>query len=311
MSPAAVSICRTGYIPAERVILDARPGGVIVTEREVERHSGLPAELSSLVGRGPQSAAILDGLHTARVVTLTGPGGCGKTRLALRVATLAAGGFGDGARLVELASLADPALVPMGVAETLDVPERDAADPVDGIVRALADRELLIVLDNCEHVLASAARVVVMLAGRCPRVRILTTSRERLDVPGEFVFPVPPLGLPEGGSVGAVAVSEAGALFVARVRAASPGFTLTDGNAAAIAKVCSRLDGMPLAIELAAPWLRTLPPAQLAERLDDRFALLTGGSRTALPRHQTLRAVVDWSWHLLRNRQQVLSLIHI
>ena len=170
------------------------PGpGVIVTERGVEQHSGLPAEMSSLVGRGPQIAAVLDGLRTARVVTLTGPGGCGKTRLALRAATLAAGGFKDGARLVELASLTDPALVPASVAEALGVPEQDAANPMAGVVRALADRELLIVLDNCEHVLGPAGRVVVMLAGQCPRVRILATSRERLDVPGEFVFPVPPL----------------------------------------------------------------------------------------------------------------------
>ena len=239
-----------------------------MTERGGQRHFGLPAEMSSLVGRGPQLAAVLDGLRTARVVTLTGPGGCGKTRLALRAAALAADGFGDGARLVELASLTDPALVPASVAEALGVPERDAADPVAGIVRALADRELLIVLDNCEHVLASAARVAVMLAGQCPRVRIMTTSRERLDVPGEFVFPVPPLGLPEDGSAGAVAASEAGSLFVTRARAASPGFALTAGNAAAIAEVCSRLDGMPLAIELAAARCPALGPAQLAARLE-------------------------------------------
>ena len=188
----------------------------------------------------------------ARVVTLTGPGGCGKTRLALRVAALAEAGFDDGARLVELAPLTDPALVPTGVAQAVGVPEQDATDPLAGVVRALADRELLIVLDNCEHVLASAARVAVMLAGRCRRVRILATSRERLDVPGESVFPVPPLGLPEDGSAGAVAASEAGSLFVTRARAASPAFALTVGNAAAIAEVCSRLDGMPLAIELAA-----------------------------------------------------------
>ena len=173
-----------------------RPGGV-QAKGKLERHGGLPAEVSSLVGRGPQIAAVLDGLRTARVVTLTGPGGCGKTRLAQRAATLAADRFGDGAWLVELASLTDPALVPSTIAETLGVPERDAANPMAGVVRALADRELLIVLDNCEHVLASAARVLAMLAGHCPRVRILTTSRERLDVPGEFVFPVPPLGLPE------------------------------------------------------------------------------------------------------------------
>ena len=173
------------------------------------------------------------------MVTLTGPGGCGKTRLALRVATLAADGYEDGARLVELASLTDPALVPASIVQALGVSERDTTDPVAGLVRALADRELLIVLDNCEHVLEPASQVVVMLAGQCRRVRILATSRERLDVPGEFVFPVPPLSLPEDGSVRAVAASEAGSLLVARARAASPTFTLTAGNSAAIAEVCA------------------------------------------------------------------------
>ena len=204
----------------------------------------------------------------ARVVTLTGPGGCGKTRLALRVATLADGSFQDGARLIELASLTDPALVPASVAEALGVSERDAADPMAGVVRTLADRELLIVLDNCEHVLESAGRAVVMLAEQCCQVRILTTSRERLDVPGEFVLTVPPLSLPKDGTVRAVAASEAGRLFVTRARAASAAFTLTAGDSAAVAEVCSRLDGMPLAIELAAARYPALGPAQLAARLE-------------------------------------------
>jgi predicted ATPase/DNA-binding CsgD family transcriptional regulator len=280
-----------------------RAGGQ--TERELERHAGLPAEVSSLVGRGPQIAAILEGLRTARVVTLTGPGGCGKTRLALRAATLAAGRFGDGARLVELASLTDPALVSAAIAEALGVPERDAADPMTGVVQALADCELLIVLDNCEHVLGSAGQAVVMLAGRCRRVRILATSRERLDVPGEFVFPVPPLGLPEDGSVRAVAASEAGSLLVARARAASPAFTLTAGNSAAVAEVCFRLDGMPLAIELAAARCPALGPAQLAARLEGHPGLLAGG--TARPgRHRSLEALVSWSYELLDEAERRL-----
>ena len=276
-----------------------------MTERGAERHFGLPAEMSSLVGRGPEIAAVLDGLRAARVVTLTGPGGCGKTRLALRAAALAAGGFEDGARLVELASLTDPAFVPASVAEALGVPEQDAADPVAGVVRALADRELMIVLDNCEHVLGAAARVVVMLAGQCPRVRILATSRERLDVPGEFVFPVPPLELPEDGSAGAVAASEAGSLFVTRARAASPAFALTTGNAAAIAEVCARLDGMPLAIELAAARCPALGPAQLAARLEGHPGLLSGGA--ARPgRHRSLEALVSWSYDLLSEAERRL-----
>jgi predicted ATPase/DNA-binding CsgD family transcriptional regulator len=278
---------------------------VIVTERGVQRHFGLPAEVSSLVGRGPQLAAVLDGLRAARVVTLTGPGGCGKTRLGLRAATLAAGGFDDGAGLVELASLTDPALVPAAVAEALGVPERDAANPMAGVVRALAGRELLIVLDNCEHVLGSAARVVVMLAEQCPRVRVMATSRERLDVPGEFVFPVPPLELPEDGSVGSVAASEAGSLFVARARAASSAFALTAGDSAAIADVCSRLDGMPLAIELAAARCPALGPAQLAARLEGHPGLLAGGA--ARPgRHRSLEALVSWSYDLLNDAERRL-----
>jgi predicted ATPase/DNA-binding CsgD family transcriptional regulator len=244
-------------------------------------------------------------LRGDRVVTLTGPGGCGKTRLALRAATLAADSFKDGARLVELASLTDPALVPASVAQALGVPEQEASNPMVGVVQALADRELLIVLDNCEHVLGSAGRVVVMLAEQCPGVRILTTSRERLDVPGEWVFPVPPLELPEDGSVRAVAASEAGRLFVTRARAASPAFTLTTGNSAAIAEVCSRLDGMPLAIELAAARCPALGPGQLAARLEGHPGLLAGGA--ARPgRHRSLEALVSWSYDLLSEAERRL-----
>ena len=172
-------------------------------------------------------------------------------------------------------------------------------------MRALAGRELLIVLDNCEHVLGAAARVVVVLAGQCPRVRVMATSRERLDVPGEFVFPVPPLGLPEDGSVRAVAASEAGSLFVARARAASPAFALTAGDSAAIAEVCSRLDGMPLAIELAAARCPALGPAQLAARLEGHPGLLAGGA--ARPgRHRSLEALVSWSYDLLDDAERRL-----
>ena len=279
--------------------------GDVHAERRLERHSGLPIEVSSLVGRGPQIAAVLDGLRAVRVLTLTGPGGCGKTRLALRAATLAAGRFEDGARLVELASLTGSALVPASVAEALGIPEQDAADPMAGVVRALSDRELLIVLDNCEHVLESASRVVVMLAGQCRRVRVMATSRERLDVPGESVFPVPPLELPDDGSVRAVAGSEAGHLFITRARAANPAFALSAGNSAAVAEVCARLDGMPLAIELAAARCPALGPAQLAARLEGHPGLLSGGA--ARPgRHRSLEAVVSWSYDLLDDAERRL-----
>jgi predicted ATPase len=255
---------------------------------------GLPAEVSSLVGREPQIAAVLECLRAARIVTLTGPGGCGKTRVALRVATLAANGFSDGARLVELAAITDPALVPAYVAQALAIPERDAGSPADGIVRALADRTMLIVLDNCEHVLAAAAGLVAAVAQGCPRVRIVTTSRERLDVPGEFVFAVPPLELPEATS-----------LFAERARAADPAFEVTADNAAAIAHVCARLDGMPLAIELAAARCPALGPEQLAARLEGHPGLLSGGP--ARPgRHRSLEALVAWSYDLLDEAERRL-----
>jgi predicted ATPase len=274
------------------------------TAPEQERPSGLPAEVSSLVGRGPQIAAVLERLHAARVVTLSGPGGCGKTRLALRVATLAEAGFRNGARLAELAPLTDPGLVPVSVAQVLQVAER-ATSPTAGLVRVLADREVLIVLDNCEHVLQAAASLVVALLERCRGVRILTTSRERLDVPGEFVFPVPPLELPEDGSACAVVASEAGLLFTARARAADPAFTVTADNSAAIAELCTRLDGMPLAIELAAARCPALGPEQLAARLEGHPGLLSGGP--ARPgRHQSLQALVAWSYELLDDAERRL-----
>ena len=241
----------------------------------------------------------------ARVVTLTGPGGCGKTRLALRVAALAEAGFGDGARLVELAPLTGPALVPASVAQALGVSEQDVPTPAAGLVRALAGRELLVVLDNCEHVLEAVAGLVASLLAHCRRVRFLATSRERLDVPGELVFPVPPLGLPADGSAAAVAASEAGMLFAARAGAASPAFELSAHNSAAIAQVCARLDGMPLAIELAAARYPALEPAELAARLDGRPGLLSGGP--ARPgRHRSLEALVAWSYELLSDAERRL-----
>ena len=257
------------------------------------------------MGRGPEIAAVRERLRSGRVVTLTGPGGCGKTRLALRVAALAEPGFDDGARLVELAPLTDAALVPASVAQALGVPERDASTPTAGLVRTLADRELLVVLDNCEHVLEAAVGLVAMLLAQCRRVRFLATSRERLDVPGELVFPVLPLGLPADGSAAAVAASEAGMLFAARAGAASPAFELSADNSAAVAQVCGRLDGIPLAIELAAARCPALGPAELAARLDGHPGLLAGGP--ARPgRHRSLEALVSWSYDLLSEAEQRL-----
>ena len=248
---------------------------------------------------------MLERLRTARVVTLTGPGGCGKTRLAMRVAAIAEAGFGDGAGLVELAPLTDPVLVPASVAQALGVSERDVPTPTAGLVHALADRELLVVLDNCEHVLEGAAGLVAALLAQCRRVRFLATSRERLDVPGELVFPVPPLGLPADDSAAAVAASKAGLLFAARAGAASPAFELSAHNSAAVAQVCARLDGIPLAIELAAARCPALGPAELAARLDGHPRLLSGGP--ARPgRHRSLEALVAWSYDLLDDAERRL-----
>jgi predicted ATPase len=295
---------RIAFSPASAEGDMSSPARSYETASRVIRRA-LPAEVNSLVGRGPEIAGVLERLRTARVVTLTGPGGCGKTRLAMRVAAIAEAGFGDGAGLVELAPLTDPVLVPASVAQALGVSERDVPTPTAGLVHALADRELLVVLDNCEHVLEGAAGLVAALLAQCRRVRFLATSRERLDVPGELVFPVPPLGLPADDSAAAVAASEAGLLFAARAGAASPAFELSAHNSAAVAQVCARLDGIPLAIELAAARCPALGPAELAARLDGHPRLLSGGP--ARPgRHRSLEALVAWSYDLLDDAERRL-----
>jgi predicted ATPase/DNA-binding SARP family transcriptional activator len=255
---------------------------------------------TSFVGRDDDVAAVLKRLKTERLVTLTGPGGVGKTRLA----TEAAARLTVPVWLAELAPVTDPAKVPFAVIDALGLRERSIAphsaerggDPVDRLCAALAERDAVLILDNCEHVIDAAAALAARIINDCPKVKILATSREPLQIPGETLHVVDPL-----------ATHPAVRLFADRAAAVLPGFDLSPANSEVIARICRTLDGMPLAIELATPWLRTLPPAQLAARLDDRFALLTSGSRTALPRHQTLRAVVDWSWDLLSERERVLS----
>ncbi|HZD73701.1 MAG TPA: BTAD domain-containing putative transcriptional regulator [Actinomycetota bacterium] len=275
----------------------------------------LRAALTSFVGRAEEQTRIGRQLTDGRLVTLVGPGGAGKTRLAT---TLAAGISGDvpgGVWLVELAPLTEPGEVPQAVigalglreAGPLDAPAMPR-DAVSRLVEALAATETLIVLDNCEHLIDAAARLVDDLLGRCPRLRVLATSREPLGVPGETLCLVLPLGLPEpGASADEAMACPAVRLFADRVAAVRPDFAVTDGNVAAVAEICRRLDGLPLAIELAAARLRSLPLEELAARLSERFRLLTGGSRTALPRHRTLRAVVAWSWDLLDDDERRLA----
>ncbi|MER7461600.1 BTAD domain-containing putative transcriptional regulator [Streptomyces sp. NPDC097981] len=251
----------------------------------------LRPRLTSFVGREPELAALHDDLARFRLVTLTGPGGSGKTRLAEH----AAGAHPEPGWLVELARLDHPAAVPGAVLSALGLRENTlvarekttTADPAAQLVEHCANRRLLLVLDNCEHVIGAAAELAEHLLTHCPGIRILATSREPLGVPGETVRPVDPLP-----------PDPAQRLFADRAAAVRPGFTPA-ADPAAVAEICARLDGLPLAIELAAARLRLLTPRQIADRLDDRFRLLTSGSRTVLPRQQTLRAVVDWSWDLL------------
>ncbi|MBB5953580.1 putative ATPase [Saccharothrix tamanrassetensis] len=255
------------------------------------RAGNLRMPLTSFVGRSADLDRVDELLTRHRLVTLVGPGGAGKTRLA----TTAAARLPAGAWLVELAPVTDPADVPTAVLGALGLRGQRAVDrpleqldTVGRLVETLSRTESVVVLDNCEHLVDAAARLAEELLGRCPGLRVLATSREPLGVFGEAIVPVPPLDAPT-----------AVRLLAERAAAVRPDFAVTDDNAPALAEICRRLDGLPLAIELAAARLRSLSPEQLAARLDDRFRLLTGGSRTALPRHQTLRAVVAWSWDLL------------
>ncbi|RAY10910.1 AfsR family transcriptional regulator [Actinomadura craniellae] len=273
---------------------------------------------TSFVGREDEIDRIVGLLAETRLVTLTGPGGAGKTRLSLESVDRLAGRSPDGVHLVELAPLTDPAEVPyaaltaLGLRDAPPVPaprgrSAEGPGPLARLAGALATRRALLLLDNCEHLVDAAADLADRLLAACPGVRILATSREPLAVPGEALWPVEPLpSPPEGADAAAALRSPAVRLLADRAAAVQPGFAVTDANAAAVTAICRALDGMPLAIELAAARLRAFTPAQLAGRLDDRFRLLTGGSRTALPRHRTLRATVEWSWDLLDPAEQVL-----
>jgi len=270
------------------------------------RHN-LPQQLTPLFGRDDELAAIGRVLDADRLVTLTGTAGVGKTRLAVHAAAGRVGRHPDGVWFVELAAVADPAAVASAVAGVLRVWETAGEPTVEAIVRFVGDRRGLLVLDNCEHVIAACAELADGLLAGCPELTILATSREPLTVPGEVTWPVSPLPVPAPGwREGVVELSrfDAVRLFGDRARRVRPDFTLSEANAAAVAELCTRLDGIPLALELAAARCRALTPEQIDRQLDQRFRLLTGGARTRLPRQQTLEASVAWSYDLLGSDEQ-------
>jgi predicted ATPase/DNA-binding SARP family transcriptional activator len=295
--------------------LDLRRSDPFGRARPVPRVSHVPHQpprpLAPLIGRESELQEVLGLLHRSRLVTLTGGGGVGKTRLALEVAALAADDFAGGALWVELAALDDGARILQSVGAALGIREQGAEDAAEleaRLAARLSDGTPLLALDNCEHVLDAVAQVVQTLLQRCPDLRVLATSRQRLGLPGEVVWRVPSLPAPDPAQLPAGAAEAvekalsypAVRLFVERAAAAREGFRLANrADSQAVCLICRRLDGIPLAIELAAARARVLTPRQMAERLDDRFNLLTTGARGALPRHQTLRALIDWSYDLL------------
>ncbi len=263
--------------------------GTVVSQR-------LPAQLTSFVGRGTELTQLRELLAQNRVVTLTGAGGVGKTRLAIQVAAAMAPEFVDGVWCVDLAPLTDPELVAVTVARALGLPDQPGRSIMDSVLRFVRDRQLLVVLDNCEHLLDACAELVVAVLSEAARLTVLATSREAIGVAGEVSWRVPSLSRAD----------EAIALFSDRARNVRPDFALTDDNAATVGEICARLDGVPLAIELAAARVRALSLAEILASLHDRFRLLTGGARTAVRRQQTLRASVDWSHALLTEPERIL-----
>ncbi|HSH82056.1 MAG TPA: hypothetical protein VLA19_26310, partial [Herpetosiphonaceae bacterium] len=275
--------------------------------------NNIPVRLTAFVGRERELAEVKRLLGATHLLTLTGSGGTGKTRLSLEAAADLLDQFTEGVWLVELAPVLDPALVVQSVSTALGVREQPGRPLLDVLLDYLRYKQLLLILDNCEHLIDACARLAADLLRACPKLKMIASSREALGIAGEATLSVPSLSLPRvmlgSGAlppVDELAQYEAVRLFVERASTALPSFRLTDVNAPVVAQICQRLDGIPLAIELAAARVKVLKVEQIAARLDDRFRLLTGGSRTALPRQQTLRALIDWSWDLLSETERAL-----
>jgi predicted ATPase/class 3 adenylate cyclase len=265
--------------------------------------NNLPSQLTSFIGRERELQEVRKLLSNARLLTLIGPGGTGKTRLSLQLAADQLTEFKDGVWFVELAPLADPTFIISTIADVLELHEVPVIPLMNVIIDYLRAKQLLLIFDNCEHLVEESAQIADQLLHACPQLKIIASSREALGIDGETVYRVPSLTLPDTSST-ALMDYESTRLFIERATKAEPRFHLTDHNASSIAQICLRLDGIPLAIELAAARVKLFTPEQIAERLDDRFKLLTGGSRTALPRQQTLRALIDWSYQSLNETEQ-------
>ena len=269
----------------------------------------LPAQLTSFIGRQKEIDEIKKSIAANRIVTLTGSGGAGKTRLSLQVASECLSQFSNGVWLVELAPVSDPALIPQTLLSIFSLREDRHRNPLEVLIDYLRTRTCLLLLDNCEHLIEACARISEQLLHACPKLKIIATSREALGIAGETPYRVPSLKTADPAifqSLQQLKEVDSIRLFAERALTAKPDFALSEDNASFVAQICSRLDGIPLAIELAASRVRMLTPEQIAARLDDRFRLLTGGSRTALARHQTLRATIDWSYSLLSEEEKVL-----
>jgi len=298
-----------GRAPAGEVLaaVDGRSPGAFAAPAGA-RPANLPAQLSAFIGREKELAEVRALVGSSRLVTLTGAGGCGKTRLGLQLAAGLLDGPGDGVWLVELAAVTSEDAVAPAIREALGVAARPGRAALEALVDALAPLELLIVLDNCEHLIGGCATAAEAIVRRCPKVRLVATSREPLRIGGEAIYRVPPLSLPKPGNDGLAAAqsSDAVALFADRAAAQGTGLTVDEETALLVVSICARLDGLPLAIELAAARLRSMSLGDLDDRLDQRFGLLTGGDRTAPARQQTLQAAIGWSYALLTGAEQVL-----